>query len=393
MDKRLKRLEQTINIPSPMVGGEVGGFQLKPEAFPDGFWTFAQWQLLISDAIEWAWDQLSTAVQDIINAAGAWIGTVIETIKNAGNVAWSLISVTAQNILDTIGNWTAMVTEFGKYTITNVADFAADTFLGLITNPITNFTSWITSFWGGKKGGGDFIQNLSIGNALIGNAAITEAKIEDLAVTTAKIANLAVDTAKIADLAVETAKIANAAIDHTKIGTAEIWSAHIKTGNIDTLHLADLAVTTGKCVELLGVRSAELPVLDLKEYSITDASGVGATLYSDIIKFSSFAEVKHNLEQCRGYFKVDNPSGNTITVTIQYSLNSGSGWNTYGTTSPTETDWTLKTFTNSITTGFNTPFWIRVGLYVKFEGIYAPTLYMKNFELNRRAFKGRRMDI
>lgn len=240
------------------------------------------------------------------------------------------------------------------------------------------------------------IHDLAITTAKIQDLAVENAKIANLAVTEAKIGNLAVTNAKIANMAVTNAKIANLAVDSAKIATAAITSAKIATAAVGTLQIANLAVTTGKCAELLGIRSAEIPVVDPKEYFLNDDSGDWSDWEdwpSETIFFSTFADIKHNLEQCR-LQALKNFPGHDMEVRVRYSTNAGSSWNTYDQEQTVSaTDWTYYIFTESLTTGFNTPLWIKPQARVKL-GVGQPcTGYIRNFELNQRAFLGRRLDV
>jgi hypothetical protein len=94
--------------------------------------TFATFKAAITDAINWGWSELSTAVQNTINAAGAWIGTIVETIKTSRTVIWTQVTKSAGDVVTTIANWGNIITSFGAWSVAQI--------LGVLTS-WTNVTN------------------------------------------------------------------------------------------------------------------------------------------------------------------------------------------------------------------------------------------------------------
>jgi len=152
MTKRIEALELKIDAPRAMVGGEAGGFVLKPDAFPDDFWTFDQWKTLIADTISWAWSEIVKTAQNILDTLGALTKAAIKALltswewicdaaEGLGKLAWNLLTKTAQNILDTIGDWATMIADFGNIAWSYITKTAQN-----ILDVIGNWATMIADF-------------------------------------------------------------------------------------------------------------------------------------------------------------------------------------------------------------------------------------------------------
>lgn len=162
-----------------------------------------------------------------------------------------------------------------------IAGTATD-FLAAIISPLTSFADWINSFWGGKQNATDFIEELSIGTALIENLAVTNAKINSIdagkittgylnvnrleagTITALKLYSGAVmanrisashlrtdtavitQTAQIADGLITSALIFDGTILNVDIGNAQIYGAIIKDAAITEAKIENAAVTNLK---------------------------------------------------------------------------------------------------------------------------------------------------
>lgn len=161
----------------------------------------------------------------------------------------------------------------------------------------------------------------------------------------------------------------------------------------------------------LGIKTAELPVIDPNEYlkSCPAPKGQGAQTcdWTDIGKtfsFNAYSYIKHALTKVAVDTKVtwnEYVIGGHVYLKCYYSIDGGTEWIQFGSevawNDAEQTSWTLKTFTGSVLTTLNTP--LQVKLIAKIindgsvEGTATIMLYIKNFELTERAFRSQRSDI
>jgi len=268
----------------------------------------------------------------------------------------------------------------------------------------------------------------AVSTAKIKDAAITTAKIGDLQVTGAKIADATIGNAKITDL--DAGKITSGylSVDRIQAGSivsSKLYSGSIMANRISAEHLrtdialitqqaqlADLVVTTTKLAETLGIKSAEIPVLDPDEYYLgcTAIKGQGTkwcptsgySVVGKTFQFNAYSYIKHELKKVA--VKVENlwndyvVSGTTY-LRCMYSTD-GSNWNQFGSelswTSPVS-NYTEYTFTGNVLTDLNAPFYVRLEAKIynagSVDGNAVITLYVKDFELRERAFRSQRSDI
>jgi hypothetical protein len=176
--------------------------------------------------------------------------------------------------------------------------------------------------------------------------------------------------------------------------------------------IADLIVTTTKLAEVLGIKSAELPVIDPNEYymSCVAIKGQGtktcpATGYSVIGKtfqFNAYTYIKHELKkvavQIKNVWNSYVASGTTY-LRCMYSTD-GSNWTQFGSTlswTGPVASYTEYTFTDSVLTALNSPFYVRLEAQIynagSVDGNAEIDIYIRDFELRERAFRSQRSDI
>jgi len=122
---------------------------------------------------------------------------------------------------------------------------------------------------------GNFLKDVSVGNAKIANAAIDSAKIVNLAVTNAKIADAAINSLKVANLAVTNAKIADAAVDTLKVAGQSVTTMNYGE-TISTVSLSDGgSATLASCSITMPTGSSGLTGVALVVLELLDGSGIG----------------------------------------------------------------------------------------------------------------------
>jgi len=379
----------------------------------------------------------------------------------------SFIQATYTDFCAVLGSWANMVsTVLGKLTL-STAQFLTvtwDTFYALISSGLSAITSAGTiatgaintleqmaiGFFTGVKGLAKFatglftadvtgrgkFAELFVNEALIDNLAVTEAKIGNLAVTNAKIDNLAVTEAKIADLNVTTAKINNLAVtdakindlDAAKIIAGTIVASKLYSGDImayrisssqlrtdvaiitQTVMLNDLVVTSGKLAELLGIKSAEVPVININEYVMSCTALKGQTNTCDwadintdcIFSFNAYTYVKHELNTVTVLARVEANAyviSGTTKIRCMYTTD-GTNWYQFGSEislGNVTTTYSLKTFSQSLLTGLNSILKVKLQGYIQVQagadGVASLSIYVKEFCLRDRAFRSQRGDI
>jgi len=179
----------------------------------------------------------------------------------------------------------------------------------------------------------------------------------------------------------------------------------------ETAMIADLKVTTSKLAEAIGIKSAELPVIDPNEYlrSCVAIKGTGAqtcdwTDFGKIFSFNAYSYIKHALTKVTVETKVtwnEYVIGGHVYLRCYYSIDGGTEWTQFGSevawNDGTQPNWTPKTFTGSVLTALNTSFKVKLTTKTindgSAEGNATIILYIKNFELTERAFRSQRSDI
>jgi len=269
---------------------------------------------------------------------------------------------------------------------------------------------------------------------LVEDDAITTLKIKDLSITNDKISNLEVDriTAdRIYSGLVQTKRLS---ADHLRTDTAIITkyaqvakldadiidAGYLNAARLDTAvayisetaMIADLKVTTGKLAEMMGIKSAEIPVIDPNEYSrgCVAIKGQGAETcdWADLGKtfsFNAYSYIKHALTKVTVETKVTWNAyviGGHVYLRCYISDDGGESWTQFGSEiawiDVEQTSWTIKTFTdNYLSPTLNKSFKAKLTCKLtndgSVEGNALITLYVKNFELTERAFRSQRSDI
>jgi len=192
-----------------------------------------------------------------------------------------------------------------------------------------------------------------------------------------------------------------------------ISAQHLRTDTAvitDQLQLADLVVTSTKLAELLGIRSAEIPVTDPDTYTVlnTKLKGEGAdwTSWTDVsitFKFNAYADIKNELNKVEVDVRLEVPYGTPATKEVQvrcmYSTDGGTTWVQFGTTySDTTADgYTHVTFTDTVLAAFNTSLWVKLQMRVyngsSVEENTKVVGHVKNFILSERAFRSDPADV
>lgn len=213
------------------------------------------------------------------------------------------------------------------------------------------------------------------------------AKFEEAFINNALIENL--NAEKIDAGFLSAARIEAGSLNANKITAHTIASTQLRTDIAiitETVMIADLKVTSAKCAALLGIKSAELPVVDPDEYFEAGTSYVTKTQTD----FSNYAEVKHQLLKCT--VKAKATEGNVFAyVLVQYSIGGGA-WTDFAAEQYTGSEsYVTLTFTGNVTTELNQSF--RVRFQIKKGGLDAGRCYIKSAELTDRKFLGKRMDI
>lgn len=163
----------------------------------------------------------------------------------------------------------------------------------------------------------------------------------------------------------------------------------------------------------IGIKTAELPVLDVAElcFQCNAPKGQGekwcpTSGYSDVsrtIAFNAYSYIKHELKKVAVEIKNEWNEyvvNGTTYLKCMYSLDGGQTWNQFGDeliwTSPV-TGYTEYTFTDNVLTDLNQPFSVKLQAKIynagSVEGTAIITLYIRNFELKERAFRSQRADI
>lgn len=166
-------------------------------------------------------------------------------------------------------------------------------------------------------------------------------------------------------------------------------------GNIKGNLLKQFSVDYQRLAESVGTKAIGVPLVDYdteKEISYSGVGWGGWVDVSKIFKFSAFADIKHQLTKIICQAKVAGTSAQG-QVKVLYSINSGSSWSQFGATqNVSQTSYGAETFTGSVTTTLNQPFWIKLEGRVYAEGTLC-RLFVKWSELQEKASLGKRADI
>jgi hypothetical protein len=172
----------------------------------------------------------------------------------------------------------------------------------------------------------------------------------------------------------------------------------------------DLIVTSAKVAETLGIKSAELPVININEYvkPCTAAKGQQSTCDwadftgLDAFAFNAYSYIKHGLTKVTVLARVEANEyviSGTTKIRIMYSVN-GTDWSQFGSDislGEVTTQYALKTFTDDILTALNQPFYVKIQGYIQVqasaEGLASLSIFIKEYQLAERFFRSQRSDI
>jgi phage-related protein len=122
--------------------------------------TFAAFKATITDAISWAWSEVTKTATDVLNTIASWANMV----SSFGNLAWSYVTKTASDIMTTIGTWANILTQVGAQTAAQIT---------------TTLTNWATVISGLGSLAWSYVTKTAQ-NVLDTLGAITSAQIKAL---------------------------------------------------------------------------------------------------------------------------------------------------------------------------------------------------------------------
>jgi hypothetical protein len=340
----------------------------------------------------------------------ALISSGLSAITSAGVIATGAINALGQ-----------MATGFFTATTDSLSKFADSLWNGAVG--LAKFAAGL--FTADATGRGKFA-SLFVNEALIDNLAVTTAKIGNLAVTEAKIDNLAVTNAKINDLSatkitadyLDVARLEAGTIVASKLYSGDVMAYRISSSQLRTdvaiitqsLMLSDLVVTSGKLAELLGIKSAEIPVININEYITSCTALKGQTNTCDwadintdcIFSFNAYTYVKHELNTVTVLARVEANAyviSGTTKIRCMYTTD-GTNWYQFGSEislGNVTTTYSLKTFSQSLLTDLNKILKVKLQGYIQVqastEGVASLSIYVKEFCLRDRSFRSQRGDI
>jgi hypothetical protein len=163
---------------------------------------------------------------------------------------------------------------------------------------------------------------------------------------------------------------------------------------------------------MLGIKSAEISVMDPDEKAFPCVAVKGAgtkwcptsgyTIVSKTFMFNAYSYIKHELKKVAVQVKIgwnEYVVDGTVYLKCMCSID-GTNWVQFGgelSWTSLLADYTEYTFTDTILTNLNQPFYVRLEAKIynagSVEGNAVITLSIRDFELRDRAFRAQRGDI